>query len=61
VAGIFFIVASVQLNPGQAKGVDTTLRAFTRTPLGPWLLAVVAIGLAMFGLYSFCESRWRRV
>ncbi len=31
------------------------------TPLGPWLLLVVAIGLIMFGAYSCCEARWRHV
>jgi hypothetical protein len=30
------------------------------TPAGPWLLAVVAIGLIMFGLFSCCEARLRR-
>ncbi|HEY3952641.1 MAG TPA: DUF1206 domain-containing protein [Streptosporangiaceae bacterium] len=37
------------------------LRALARTPLGPWLLVAVAVGLAVFGLYSFCEARWRDV
>jgi len=31
------------------------------TPLGPWLLVLVAIGLIMFGLFSFCQARWRRL
>jgi hypothetical protein len=26
----------------------------------PWLLAGVAIGLIMFGLFSCCQARWRR-
>jgi hypothetical protein len=60
-AGVFLVVAGVHANPGQAKGVDSTLRAFAHTPLGPWLLAVVAVGLLIFGVYSCCEARWRRV
>lgn len=60
-AGIFLIAAAVQFQPGRAKGVDATLRTFAHTPLGPWLLAVVAAGLVTFGVYSFCEARWRRV
>jgi hypothetical protein len=59
--GIFLVVAAVQFRPGEAKGLDATLRAFTVTPLGPWLLALVAVGLLVFGVYSFCEARWRRV
>lgn len=61
VAGIFLFVAGVKANPGQAKGVDSTLRAFASTPLGPWLLVLVAVGLVVFGLYSWCEARWRKV
>jgi hypothetical protein len=32
-----------------------------RTPLGPWLLVVVALGLVTFGVYSWCEVKWRAV
>jgi hypothetical protein len=60
-AGIFLIVAAIDAQPQQAKGVDSALRALTRTPLGPWLLLAVAIGLVMFGAFSCCEARWRRV
>ena len=59
-AGIFLIVAAVQAQPQQAKGIDSALRALAQTPLGPWLLLAVAIGLIMFGAYSCCEARWRR-
>jgi hypothetical protein len=59
--GVFLVVAGVKAQPGQAKGIDATLRAFAQTPLGPWLLVVVAAGLVTFGLYSWCEARWRKV
>jgi len=58
--GVFMIVAAVHVNPGEAKGLDATLRTFAHTPLGPWLLAVVGAGLAVFGTYSLCEARWHR-
>jgi hypothetical protein len=60
-AGIFLVVAAVKVQPGQAKGIDSSLRALAATPLGPWLLVAVAIGLIMFGVFSCCEGRWRRV
>jgi Domain of Unknown Function (DUF1206) len=59
-AGIFLVVAAVRSQPGQAKGIDSSLRALAATPLGPWLLVLVAIGLVMFGAFSCCEARWRR-
>jgi len=44
--------------PQQAKGIDSALRALARTPLGPWLLVLVAFGLIMFGVFSCCEAKW---
>jgi hypothetical protein len=57
--GVFLIIAAIDANPGQAKGIDSALRALAHTPLGPWLLVVVALGLVTFGVYSWCEARWR--
>lgn len=59
--GVFLIVAAWDVSPRKAKGLDSALRALAHTPLGPWLLAVVAIGLVTFGVYSWCEARWRAV
>jgi hypothetical protein len=59
-AGIFLVIAAVRSQPGQAKGVDSALRALAATPFGPWVLMLVAIGLIMFGAYSCCEARWFR-
>jgi Domain of Unknown Function (DUF1206) len=60
-AGVFLTVAAIRFKPSQAEGIDGTLRSFAHTPLGPWLLIVVALGLIAFGLFSWCEARWRRV
>jgi Domain of Unknown Function (DUF1206) len=57
-AGIFLVVAAVNANPGQAKGIDSALRALAHTPLGPWLLVLVALGLVTFGVFSLCMARW---
>ncbi|MFD7878612.1 DUF1206 domain-containing protein [Streptomyces sp. NPDC059766] len=59
--GVSAIRAAVDFDPDRAKGLDDSLRAFAATPLGPSLLGCVAAGLALFGLFSFALSRWRRV
>jgi Domain of Unknown Function (DUF1206) len=59
--GVFLLIAAKDANPGQAKGIDSALRALARTPAGPWVLIVVALGLMTFGVYSWCEARWRDV
>lgn len=60
-AGGFAVAAAVRHEPGRAKGMDDTLRSFTETPAGPWLLALVALGLAAFGAFSWANARWRKV
>ncbi|MEU6344697.1 DUF1206 domain-containing protein [Streptomyces sp. NPDC046977] len=60
-AGCFAVVAAVRFDPGRAKGLDDTLRTFRETPAGPWLLAAVAAGLVLFGLFSGAMARWREV
>jgi len=59
--GVFLVIAAKDASPRQAKGIDSALRALAHTPLGPVLLVVVALGLATFGVYSWCEARWRAV
>ncbi|MER5529909.1 DUF1206 domain-containing protein [Streptomyces sp. NPDC002677] len=58
-AGCFAVAAAVQHKPGRAKGMDDTLRTFADTPAGPWLLALIAIGLMAFGVFSWANARWR--
>ncbi|MFC4470682.1 DUF1206 domain-containing protein [Streptomyces xiangluensis] len=60
-AGVFALRAAVEYEPDQAKGMDDTLRSFTETTMGPWLLVGVAIGLVLFGVFSFAMARWRRL
>lgn len=60
-AGGFALKAAWDFEPDKAKGMDDTLRAFTQTPAGPWLLAAVALGLALFGAFSFAMAYWRRI
>ncbi|MFG3231356.1 DUF1206 domain-containing protein [Streptomyces antibioticus] len=60
-AGGFAVRAAVDYRPDRAKGFDDTLRSFAHTPVGPGLLAGVAAGLVLFGVFSFFMARWRKV
>ncbi|MEU6298903.1 DUF1206 domain-containing protein [Streptomyces erythrochromogenes] len=60
-AGGFVVYAALRYDPGQAKGLDDTLRSFAGTPAGPWLLVAVAVGLVLFGAFSWAMARWREV
>ncbi|MFD0691143.1 DUF1206 domain-containing protein [Actinomadura fibrosa] len=59
--GVFLAYAAIRFEPERTQGIDGTLREFAGTPAGAWGLIAVAVGLLTFGLYSFCEVRWRRV
>jgi hypothetical protein len=59
-AGYFVTLAAWQANSGQARGVDGALDYLAKQPYGLWLLAVIAIGLIAFGLYSFMSAAWFR-
>jgi hypothetical protein len=61
VAGAFLVNAAVSFDPQKAEGLDGALRKTAATPLGPWALLVIALGLVIFGFYSWCEARWRMV
>lgn len=61
IVGLFLISAALRHNPGDAKGLDSALQVLLQQPFGPFLLALVALGLVAYGLYSFVEARYRRI
>ncbi len=61
IIGIFLIVAALQHNPGEAKGLSGALITLLQQPFGPLLLGIVAVGLLAYGIYSFVEARYRRL
>jgi len=58
--GIAALDAAITYDAAKAKGVDGVLRSFAQSPIGPWLLVLVALGLIAFGILSFAEAKWRR-
>jgi type IV secretory pathway VirB2 component (pilin) len=61
IVGILIIAAAVTYDPNKARGFDAALRTVAAQPYGPWLLSLIAVGLLCFGVYSFIESRYRRL
>jgi hypothetical protein len=59
--GVFLISAARLHAPEQAVGIDGALKRLADRSYGPLLLALVACGLAAYGVYSFAEARYRRV
>jgi type IV secretory pathway VirB2 component (pilin) len=61
VVGFFFLVAAWQANPDKAQGLDGALKSLKDAPFGPFVLTLVAAGIATYGVYSFARSRYARV
>jgi hypothetical protein len=57
--GWFLLRAAVDFDPNEPIGLDESLRTLHDASYGPWLIGLIALGLVLFGLYSFVEARWR--
>lgn len=60
IIGWFFVDAAYTFDPKEAKGLDQSLRAIVRQGGGRTILTALGVGLIVFGVYSWCEARWRR-
>jgi hypothetical protein len=59
IIGGLLIAAAWHADPSQARGLEGALDELARQTYGPWLLGVVGIGLACYGLYCFLNARYR--
>ena len=59
--GWFLLDAGLSYDPHKAVGVDGALARLHHEPLGPWLTAIVAVGLLIFAGFSLLEARYRRL
>lgn len=60
VVGVLFGWAALSYDPDKAGGLDDALKTVRDQPYGPYLLTLVAIGFAAFGLFCFAWARWVR-
>jgi hypothetical protein len=61
IAGGLLVVAAATFDASKARGLDAALRTLAAAPYGRVLLAVVAAGIAAFGVFCFLQARYRRV
>lgn len=59
--GVFLVLAGARSAPEQADGLDAVLLELTSTAWGRVLVALVAVGFAVFAAYSLIEARYRQV
>lgn len=61
VCGFFVVRAAVRFEPQKGVGLDASLHELAGRSYGPWVLAVVGVGLVAFGLYQFVLARYRLI
>lgn len=61
VVGLLFLVAAWQSDAGDAAGLDGALKSIKDLSFGPYLLTLVAVGIASYGVYSFARARYARL
>ena len=59
--GVLVVVAAVSFDASKANGLDPALKALAGEPYGMILLAVVALGLAAYGVFCFFDAKYHRV
>jgi hypothetical protein len=61
IAGVLLVVAAVTYDPDKARGLDGALRTLAKQSYGTWLLGLVALGIAAYGVFCFIQARYRKV
>ena len=57
VIGGLFVAAGVTHDPQKSGGLDQALHTVLQQPFGPFLLILIAAGIACYGLFCFARAR----
>jgi hypothetical protein len=56
--GGLLVWSAVTFDPAKASGLDGALHTVLQAPAGPFLLTLVALGIAAFGAFCFVRARY---
>ena len=56
--GVLLAWAAITFDPAKATGLDGALRTVLEAPFGKWLLSLVALGIAAYGVFCFFRARF---
>ncbi|WP_420450667.1 DUF1206 domain-containing protein [Ilumatobacter sp.] len=58
--GVFFLVAGIQHDPDEVKGLSGLLSDLSGNTLGQIVLWIIAIGTVAYGAFALAEAKFRR-
>lgn len=61
VVGVLFALAGLHNSAREATGLDGALKTLLKAPSGAVLVALVSVGFAAYGVYSFARARHAKV
>lgn len=61
VIGILLVQAALGGGPEESPGLQGALRTLREQPFGPYLLGLMAVGLAGYGVFELARARYRRI
>ncbi|WP_237705252.1 DUF1206 domain-containing protein [Bacillus coahuilensis] len=61
IIGIFFIQTAITAQPEKTKGLDGALSEIASQSYGQILLALVAIGLTLYGVFQIIKGKNRNM
>jgi len=61
IAGALVVSAAVNYDPEKARGLDAALKTLAGYSWGVWVLALIAAGIACFGVYCFAQAKYRKI
>ncbi|BAL91531.1 putative integral membrane protein [Actinoplanes missouriensis 431] len=61
IAGLLVVLAAVNYDPEKARGLDAALKTLASYSWGVWVLAVIAAGIAAFGVYCIAQAKYRKI
>ncbi len=61
IVGFLAFLAATTKNPARVQGLDGALLFLAHQPYGQFLLAIVALGLIAYAIYSFMGALWFRI
>jgi hypothetical protein len=59
VLGLLMMIAGFQADPDKSRGLDAALKTLADQPYGTYLLTLVAVGLAGFGVFNLITAHRR--
>lgn len=59
IVSFFFVKAAIQANASQAGGTEGAFSFIQSSSYGSWLLGIVAIGLACYGVFMLVKARYK--